>query len=65
MPVVVLVALSLALLLFIEFPLEASLIYNAMYALQTPLGLIVGTLLFNHLRANGDSPISNANEFLP
>ena len=64
-PIAVLVVLSLALLLFTHFPLEASLLHNAIYALQTPLGLIVGTLLLKHLRANGDRPMRNAHDLLP
>ena len=61
MPLIVLVALSLALLLFVQFPLEASALHNTIYALQTPLGLLAGALLLTHLRAEQSSRAGNPN----
>lgn len=45
LPMAVLVALSFASLLFTQFPFETSVLRNAIYVLQTPLGLVIGAAL--------------------
>ena len=52
-PIVALLIMSFAYLAFTKFPLETSMFRNAIYALNFPVGLILGVLLLRRLQVNG------------
>lgn len=51
LPIVALVICSVAILLFTDFPLDTSPIRNALHALHTPVGLLVGASLLRGWQA--------------
>lgn len=54
LPIALLVAISIGALFFTQFPFNASAIRNAVYALHTPLGLVLGAVLLWRCRLPGD-----------
>lgn len=54
LPITILVTLSFVALFFAQFPFDTSAIRNAVYALHTPLGLVVGASLLKRWQAKTD-----------
>lgn len=52
LPIAVLVAISFAFLPFSQFPFDTSAFRNTIYALQTPLGLVIGAVLLSRVQAS-------------
>ncbi len=54
-PIAILIVVSLALLLFTQFPFDTTVFRNALYALHTPLGLVMGAVLLWRWQAVGEA----------
>lgn len=54
-PIALLIVLSFVTLLFTQFPFDTSAFRNALYALHTPVGLVIGAVLLWRWQALGES----------
>lgn len=54
LPIALLVAFSLGALFFTQLPFDTSAFRNALYALHTPVGLVIGALLLWRWQATGE-----------
>jgi hypothetical protein len=61
-PTAVLVVICLAFLPFTQFPFETSVFRNALYALHTPLGLVLGALLLRHWQAKNERTLHDVSQ---
>lgn len=54
LPIALLGALNVGALLFTQFPFQTSACRNALYALHTPFGILIGAIVLLRCQATGD-----------